>query len=62
MLDKKIFIERLKVLHLQKSGVSLTDAQALKIFEQLICLVAAVYQPMRPMAGSRDRPQMKKNE
>lgn len=46
--SKLLYIERLKEIYKRKNGEELSNAQALIIFEQLICLVKAVYQPIPP--------------
>ncbi len=44
--SKLPYIERLKEIHKRKNGEELSDAQALMLFEQLVSLVKAVYQPI----------------
>jgi len=48
---KLLYIERLKEIYKRKSGEEITDAQALILFEQLISLVKAVYQPIAKKTG-----------
>jgi hypothetical protein len=43
---RKEYVKRLKEIYKRKNGEELSDEQALQIFEQLISLVRAVYQPM----------------
>jgi len=45
---KLLYIERLKEIYKRKNGEELSDAQALILFEELISLVKAVYQPIPP--------------
>lgn len=46
MVEKTKYIERIKALHLKKTGVVLSDRAALECFEKLIALVTVTYQPI----------------
>lgn len=46
MVDKTKYIERIKALHLKKTGTVLSDRAALDCFEKLVALVAVIYQPI----------------
>jgi len=43
---RKDYVKRLKEIYKRKNGEELSDEQALQIFEQLVVLVKAVYQPI----------------
>jgi hypothetical protein len=43
---RKEYVKRLKEIYKRQNGEELSDEQALQIFEQLIALVKAVYQPI----------------
>lgn len=46
MVDKTVYVQRLKVLFQQKTGILISDAEALVLFERLVALVEAVYSPI----------------
>lgn len=46
MLDKQPYVQRIQELHKAKTGKSLSELEALNIFESLVVLVGAIYQPM----------------
>ena len=55
MVEKTPYIERIKQLHLIKTGAAFSDAEAAEVFEKLIALVSAVYQPI-PAASHGQKP------
>lgn len=48
MVDKAPYLERLKLLHIQKTCVSISDEEALENFERLIALVRAITGHIEP--------------
>lgn len=46
MVDKNQYIERIKQLHLKKTGLALSDVEAGECFEKLVALVSVIYQPI----------------
>lgn len=42
MVDKTTYIEKLKEMYRQKTGVELSDALALEYFERLVSLISLV--------------------
>lgn len=46
MVDKSNYIQKFKELHKGKTGQELSDSEALRFFEELIALVAAIYAPI----------------
>lgn len=56
MIDKKKYIEKLKVLHQKKTGVWLSDDVALEYFEKLVALVGTITSHITPkMVITHDR-------
>lgn len=47
MINKTKYIDKIKKLHLEKTGIFLTEIEAQVLFENLIVLVATIYQPIR---------------
>jgi hypothetical protein len=43
---RKEYVKRLKEIYKRKNGEELSDGRALQMFEQLVALVKAVYQPI----------------
>ena len=46
MVNKQAYITRFQELHKRKQGEDISDVAALEYFENLICLVKAVYRPI----------------
>ncbi|KKU22522.1 MAG: hypothetical protein UX31_C0001G0040 [Candidatus Nomurabacteria bacterium GW2011_GWA1_46_11] len=46
MENKQAYIEKYKQLHLSKTGLLITDQEALDHFTKLVTLVSAVYRPI----------------
>lgn len=46
MVDKTPYIERIKQLHLSKTGVTFSDSDAAECFEKLVALVSVIYRPI----------------
>jgi hypothetical protein len=46
MVDKQKYIQRVKNIYEKKTGNTLSDVEALNIFENLVTLVDAVYKPI----------------
>jgi hypothetical protein len=46
MVDKTKYIQQVKNIYEKKTGKTLSDVEALNIFENLVTLVSAVYQPI----------------
>lgn len=46
MVDKTIYVQRLKALFQRNTGILISDAEALVLFERLVALVEAVYSPI----------------
>jgi hypothetical protein len=47
MVDKTTYIQRIKNIYTRKTGKVLSDVEALDVFENLVTLVSAVYQPIQ---------------
>ena len=45
-VDKQKYVQQVKDLYETKSGKKISDAEALDIFENLVTLVNAIYQPI----------------